>query len=158
MSLGLWCAGVELGGGGWRRGEGQVETCHDDGLGAVKNEREAWIEGPRGRVTSRGGWHLGHRRAQVYMEVIVLTKSIRRTCESSEAQKDLAGRPVEDSGDTCRAAGMRMEYGVRYSWRVSRVWASKPGRRFWGADGTWQYRGVSVEAKPPHEGCGGRRI
>jgi hypothetical protein len=30
MSLGLWCAGVEFGGGGRRQGEGQVETCRAD--------------------------------------------------------------------------------------------------------------------------------
>jgi hypothetical protein len=55
MSLGLYCAGVELGGGGRRQGEGQVGTCHADGPGAVKGGREAWTEGPEGRVTSRGG-------------------------------------------------------------------------------------------------------
>ena len=55
MSLGLWCVGVELGGGGLRRGEGQVETCRADGLGAVKDGREAWTEEPGDRVTSRGG-------------------------------------------------------------------------------------------------------
>jgi hypothetical protein len=55
MSLGLWCAGMELGDGGPRRGEGQVGTCCADGPGAVKAEREAWTEGPRGQVTSRGG-------------------------------------------------------------------------------------------------------
>jgi hypothetical protein len=55
MSLDLCCAGVELGGGGRRRGEGQVETCCADGPGVVKDGREAWIEGPGGRVTSRGG-------------------------------------------------------------------------------------------------------
>jgi hypothetical protein len=55
MSLGLCCAGVELGGGGQRRGEGQVETCRADGPRAVKGEREAWTEGPGGWVTSRGG-------------------------------------------------------------------------------------------------------
>jgi hypothetical protein len=49
MSLGLWCAGVEL------RDGGQVETCRADGPGAVKDGREAWTEGPGGRVTSRGG-------------------------------------------------------------------------------------------------------
>ena len=27
--------------------EGQVETCHADGLGATKDGREAWTEGPR---------------------------------------------------------------------------------------------------------------
>ena len=26
---------------------------------------------------------------------------------------DLAGRPVEDGGDTCRVAGKRMEYATR---------------------------------------------
>ena len=55
MSIGLWCAGVELEDGGQRRGEGQVGTCRADGLGAVKDEREAWTEGPGGRVASRGG-------------------------------------------------------------------------------------------------------
>ena len=55
MSLALWCAGVELGGNGRRRGEGQVETCRADGPRAVKDGREAWTEEPGGRVTSRGG-------------------------------------------------------------------------------------------------------
>ena len=55
MSLGLWCSAVELGGGGRRRGEGQVETCRADGPGAVKGGREAWTDGPGGRVTSRSG-------------------------------------------------------------------------------------------------------
>jgi hypothetical protein len=41
MSLGLWCAGVELGGGGRQRGKGQVETCRADELGAAKDGREA---------------------------------------------------------------------------------------------------------------------
>jgi len=54
MSLGLWCAGVELGGGGRRRGEGQVETCRADGPGTVKDGLKAWTEGPGARVTSRG--------------------------------------------------------------------------------------------------------
>jgi hypothetical protein len=55
MSLALCCVGVELGGGGRRRGEGQVETCHADGPGVVKGGREAWTKGPGGRVTSRVG-------------------------------------------------------------------------------------------------------
>ena len=55
MSLGLWCPGVELGGGGRRRGEGQVGTCCADGLGAVKDGREAWTERREGHVTSHGG-------------------------------------------------------------------------------------------------------
>jgi hypothetical protein len=59
MSLGLWCAGVELGGGGRQRCEGQVKTCRADGSGAVKDLRKAWTETPGGRVTSCGGWHLG---------------------------------------------------------------------------------------------------
>jgi hypothetical protein len=29
--------------------------CRADGPGAVKGEREAWTEGPGGRVTSCGG-------------------------------------------------------------------------------------------------------
>jgi hypothetical protein len=54
MSLGLWCAGVELGGGSRRRGKGQVGMCHVDGPGAVKDGHETWTEGLGGRVTSRG--------------------------------------------------------------------------------------------------------
>ena len=47
MSLG--CVGVQV----WStetidgHGECQVETCHADGLGATKDGREAWTEGPR---------------------------------------------------------------------------------------------------------------
>ena len=52
MSLGSWCSAVELGGGGRRRGEGQVETCRADVPRAVKDRREAWTDGPGGRVTS----------------------------------------------------------------------------------------------------------
>jgi hypothetical protein len=55
MSLGLWCAGVELRDGGQRRGEGQVETCRVDGPRAVKGGHEAWTEGHGGQVTSHGG-------------------------------------------------------------------------------------------------------
>jgi hypothetical protein len=55
MSLGLWYAGLELGGGGQQRGEGQVGTCRADGPRVVKGGREAWTEGPGGRVTSCGG-------------------------------------------------------------------------------------------------------
>jgi hypothetical protein len=55
MSLRLWCVGVELGGGGRRRGEGEVGMCRADGPEAVKGGREVWIERPGGWVTSRGG-------------------------------------------------------------------------------------------------------
>ena len=41
MSLGLWCTGVELRGGGRWQGEGQVETGHVDGPRAMKGGREA---------------------------------------------------------------------------------------------------------------------
>jgi hypothetical protein len=94
ISIGLCCAGVELRGGGRRRGEGQVETCGVDGPEVVKGGREAWTEGPGGQVTSRGGRYLGHRQAQVYMGVTVLTESKRRTYKSSGAQRTwrLAGR------------------------------------------------------------------
>ena len=44
----LGCVGVELGGGGWRRGEGQVGPCHADGPEVVKDGHEAWTEGPGG--------------------------------------------------------------------------------------------------------------
>ena len=93
----------------------------------------------------------------MYMGVTVLTKSRRRTCESSEAQEDLAGQPIEDGGDMCQVAGET--YGVCYKRRVPLVWASKPGRRFrGGTDDTWRHRGGYVEVKLPHDGCGGRRI
>ena len=41
-----WCASkvhktIEI------HGEGLVETCYADGLGAVKDKREAWTDGPR---------------------------------------------------------------------------------------------------------------
>jgi hypothetical protein len=55
MSLGLCCAGVELGGSGRRQGEGQVETCRADRPGVVKDGREACTVRPGGQVTSRGG-------------------------------------------------------------------------------------------------------
>jgi len=54
MSLGLWCVGVELRGGS----DDEVKVkrpCRADGLGAVKDGREAWTEGPGGQVASRGG-------------------------------------------------------------------------------------------------------
>jgi hypothetical protein len=34
--------------------EGQVETCRADGLGAVKDGREAWTEDQEGRKTDLG--------------------------------------------------------------------------------------------------------
>ena len=48
MSIGLWCVGVELGGGGQLRGEGQVGSCPTNGPEAVKDGHEAWTEGPGG--------------------------------------------------------------------------------------------------------------
>jgi hypothetical protein len=52
--------------------------CRADGPGVVKGGREAWTEGPRGRVTSRGGWHLGHRRVRAYMVVKTASAKSRR--------------------------------------------------------------------------------
>jgi hypothetical protein len=46
---------VQLGGGGQRRGEGQVEMCRADEPRAVKGGCEAWTDGLGGRVISRGG-------------------------------------------------------------------------------------------------------
>jgi hypothetical protein len=75
---------VELRGGGRWRGEGQVEIGCVNGPGAVKDEREAWTEGPERRRTPvvAGTW--GHRQAHVYMGVTVLTKSRHRSSKSSE--------------------------------------------------------------------------
>jgi hypothetical protein len=81
MSLSLWCVGVELGGGGRRRGEGQVGTCRADGPGAVKGGREVWIEGPscahpvpipRPHVDPR---HLPHLRMRAAGASVVLRRS-----------------------------------------------------------------------------------
>jgi hypothetical protein len=47
----------------------------------------------------------GHRQAQVYMGVTVLTESRRRTCKSSGGSRRLGDCAVEDGGDTCRVAG-----------------------------------------------------
>jgi hypothetical protein len=55
MSLGSWCAGVELGGGGQRRDEGQVGTCRADGPGVVTDRHEAWTKGPGDRMANRSG-------------------------------------------------------------------------------------------------------
>ena len=55
----------------------------------------------------------------------MLTGSRRRTRESSEAQEDLAGRPVEDDGDTRRMAGNA--YGVRYPRTVYGFGPQNPG-------------------------------
>jgi hypothetical protein len=105
MSLGLWCAGVELGGGGRREVKVKWGTCHADGLGAVKNKSQGWTEGPGDRVTSRGGRHFGTlTNASVHGGWTVLTK-------------------VEDGGDTRRVAGNA--YEVRYSRAGLVVWAAK---------------------------------
>jgi hypothetical protein len=92
----------KLWGDGRRWGEGQVETCRTDGLEAVTDRHDAWTEGSGDRMTSRGNWHLGHQQLRVYMRVTRLTESRRRTCESSEAQKNLGSWPFEDGDDTCR--------------------------------------------------------
>ena len=55
----------------------------------------------------------------------MLTGSRRRTRESSEAQEDLAGRLVEDGGDTRRMAGNA--YGVRYPRTVYGFGPQNPG-------------------------------
>ena len=55
----------------------------------------------------------------------MLTGSRRRTRESSEAQEDLGGRPVEDGGDTRRMAGNA--YGVRYPRTVYGFGPQNPG-------------------------------
>jgi hypothetical protein len=124
MSLGLWCAGVELGGGGRRRGEGQVGTCRADGPGAVNDGREAWTEGPGGRVTSCSGWHLGtSTSASVHGGVTMLTESRRRSSESSRALVDLAAGRSRTAVTRVELWGTRMEYATHGS-LVG--WASKP--------------------------------
>ena len=67
------------------------------------------------------------------------------------------GRPA-DRGRWWHKSAAGDAYGVRYSRRVSRVWASKPGQRFRGTDDTWRHRGVRVELKLPMRRRGGRRI
>ena len=114
MSLGLWCAGVELRGGGRQRGEGQVGTCCADGSGAVKDGYEAWTEGLGGRVTSHGGWHLGTlTSASVHGGVTVLIESRWRTCKSSGGSRRLGGQAVMDEVTRVELRGTRMEYATR---------------------------------------------
>jgi hypothetical protein len=169
MSLGLWCAGVELGDGGRRRGEGQVGTCRVDGPRVVKGGREAWTEGPRGRVTSCGDWHLGHRQAQMYMGVTILIESRRRTCKSSRVYEDLADGRSRTAVTRVEWRGSRIEYttrgrfgglGLKTIVRTGLwVWALKPRWRFRGeTDGTWRHRGVRVKANLSHKRHGGRRM
>jgi hypothetical protein len=168
MSLGLWCVGVEFGGGGRRRGEGQVGTCRANGPRAVKGGREAWTEGLGCRWPAAVAdiWDIDRRKCTCEWPC---WPSQDEGCASRAGLRGLGGRPVEDSGDTCRATGDA--YGVRYSraglvvWVSKpsvaglRVWASKPGQRFrGGTDGTWRHRGVHIEAKLSHEGRGGRRM
>ena len=66
MSLGLWCVGVELGGGGRRQGEGQVGPCRADGPETVKDGHEACLREQEAKVANylmpkhkqkrKGGW------------------------------------------------------------------------------------------------------
>jgi hypothetical protein len=108
-------------------------------------------------------------QTQLYMRVTVLTESRWRTCESSGAQEDLADDRSRTAVTRVEWRGTRMEYATRgrfdglglktIGWTGLRVWTSKPGRRFrGGTDGTWRHRGVRVEVKLSHEGCGGRRM
>jgi hypothetical protein len=83
----------------------------------VKDGREAWTEGPRGRVTSRGGRHLGHRRVQENMGVTVLTESRRRTCGLREAQRTWRAGQSRTAVTRVEQRGTRMEYATR-----ERVW------------------------------------
>jgi hypothetical protein len=88
MSVGLWCAGVEHRCGGRRR---RWRSC-----GFVPIEWEWWRTSagtwPRGqshRVTSLGGWHLGH--------------ALTRGCGGAGC----VGSAVEDCWDTCPGRGGR---------------------------------------------------
>jgi hypothetical protein len=159
MSLASWCPGVELGGSGRWRGEGQVGTCRADGPGAVKNGREAWTEGPGGWVTSHGGWHLGTSTStSVHGGVIVLTESRWRTCKSSGGSRRLGGRAVKDEVTRFELQETRMEYAThgRFGglslkttrWTVSRVWPQNPGEGSEEERGsTWRNHRGCIEAK-----------
>ena len=89
--------------------EGQVGTCRADGLGVVKDEREAWTEGPGGRVTSHGGRHLGtSTSASVHGSDRV--DQVKTVVEQVERRLWKTWRPDDRGhGDTCRGAGTRME-------------------------------------------------
>ena len=111
MSLGLWHSDVELGHGGRRRGEGQVETCRADGPRAVKGGREAWTDGP---AIVADIWDIDKCKCTWEWPCWPSQDGGR---ESSEAQEDFAGQSVEDGDDTCRVAGKRMEYATRGGFR-----------------------------------------
>jgi hypothetical protein len=115
--------------------------CCADGPGAVKDGRETWTKGPRGRVTSHGGWHLGHRQVRENMGVTVLIESRRRTCKSSEAQEDLACQPIEDDGDTRRGGGRVWSTLLADGLMVSASKPSKAGLRVWSSKPGWRFRG-----------------
>jgi hypothetical protein len=88
-----------------KHGDGQVETCRADGLGAVKDEREAWTEGPAGRlIMVVDTW--GHQQARVHVEELtVMTNSRQWLTKSSKGAREHGDQVVEDDGDTCRDRG-----------------------------------------------------
>jgi hypothetical protein len=163
-------------------------TCWADGPGVVKGGREACTEGPTGRVTSRGGWHLGHRRVQVYMVMKTASaKSIWRRWRRGTWRRPVGRVKEEGEGvmlgrrsDTRRHLGfggfILKTIGGGRVWSMLLmsglvVWASKPsvaglrvcalkpGRRFrGGTDGTWRHRGVRVEVKLLVRRRGGRQM
>jgi hypothetical protein len=98
------------------------------------------------------------------MEVIVLTESRRRTCESSGAQEDLADDQSKTAVTSVEWRGTRMEYTTRGGLVV---WASKPmGGQVYGfgpqnLGGGFEEEQMTrdgIEAKLSHEGCGGHRM
>jgi hypothetical protein len=141
MSLGcLWCAGVEhrYSGRRWK-----WRSCR-----FMVMDREWWMTSavtwPRDqchRVTSRGGWHLGH----------ALTWG--------RGGAGLVASIVEDWGDTCLGRGGRT-HTVRYSlWFGG--WSSKnhPALQTTGFDRVWPQNSVAILAGirdgtwRHHEGC-----
>jgi hypothetical protein len=110
MYLGLWCAGVELGDGGWWRGEGQVEMCRAGWPWAVKDEREAWTKGPGGRVTSRGGWHLGTSISASVHGGRCWPNQDGGQASRKEGSERLGAQAVKDEVTRVEKRGMRMEY------------------------------------------------
>jgi hypothetical protein len=113
MSLDLWCAGVELRGDGRRRGEGQVETCHADGPGAVKDGYETWTEGPGGRVTNRNGWHLGtSTSASVHGGQCWPSQDGGRASRAGGSER-FGAQAVKDEVTHVEERRMRMEYATR---------------------------------------------
>jgi hypothetical protein len=166
MSLGLWCAGVELGGGGRWRGEGQVGTCRADG-------RERWRTdvrlGPRNlEAGDQLQWltsgDIDKRKCTWWSDHVDRVKTVVERVERGSGT--LGGRSVGRGrwwhASSCGGRvwstllmAVRWVEPQNHRVTVSRVWPQNPGK---GSEeergGTWRNHEGYVEAKQFREGSG----